>query len=81
MEVKALALAMSVKTTVAGLPIGGAKGGVTVDAASLRAGERARVMRGYVRAVILEYEKRKPWWQLVCSNLLDFVIGGWAGGL
>ena len=48
-EIKALALWMTFKCAVVGLPFGGAKGGVTVDAKSLSRLELERVSRGYIR--------------------------------
>lgn len=50
-EVKALALWMTMKCAVAGLPLGGAKGGVVVDPKELSAGELERLSRGYTRAI------------------------------
>lgn len=49
-EVKALAAAMAVKCAVAGVPLGGAKGGVTFDPKSWSKGEIEQVARAYVRA-------------------------------
>ena len=46
-EVKALALWMSLKTSLAGLPYGGAKGGVTVSPETLSPAERERLTRKY----------------------------------
>src|SRR6185436_11688661 len=50
-EVKALALWMTIKTAVANIPMGGGKGGVTVDAKSLSKGELERLSRGWVRSL------------------------------
>ncbi len=50
-EVKALAFWMSVKCAVAGLPFGGAKGGVVVNPKELSEGELERLSRGYARAI------------------------------
>ncbi|MEN9406700.1 MAG: hypothetical protein RLZ12_984 [Bacillota bacterium] len=50
-EVKALAMWMSFKCALVGLPLGGAKGGVIVDAKSLSGKELERVSRGYIRAL------------------------------
>jgi len=50
-EVKALAFWMSVKTAVVGIPMGGGKGGVTVDPKKLSRGELERLARAYVRAL------------------------------
>ena len=47
-EVTALAMAMTWKTAVAGLPYGGAKGGVAVDPATLSAGELERLTRVFI---------------------------------
>ena len=48
-EVKALALWMTFKCAVMGLPFGGAKGGIRVDAKSLSHMELERLSRGYIR--------------------------------
>ncbi|MEK7099271.1 MAG: Glu/Leu/Phe/Val dehydrogenase [Patescibacteria group bacterium] len=50
-EVKALASLMTWKTSLAGLPYGGAKGAVAVDPRSLSPRELEALARGYVRAV------------------------------
>ena len=50
-EVEALAAWMSVKCAVVNIPLGGGKGGVDVAPRELSAGERERLMRGYVRAI------------------------------
>jgi glutamate dehydrogenase (NAD(P)+) len=50
-EVRALASLMTWKTAVIGVPFGGAKGGVQVDALSLSDGELERLTRKYTRAV------------------------------
>jgi glutamate dehydrogenase len=47
-EVKALALWMSLKCAVAGIPMGGGKGGITVDPKTLSASELERLSRGWV---------------------------------
>lgn len=49
-EVKTLAFLMSLKCSLAGIPYGGAKGGIEVDPAQLSIGELERLTRGYVRA-------------------------------
>lgn len=49
-EVKALALWMTIKTAVADLPFGGAKGGIAVDPKKLSAAELEKLSRAYVRA-------------------------------
>ncbi len=46
--VRALAMWMTWKTAVADIPLGGAKGGVAVDPASLSRGEQERLCRGWV---------------------------------
>lgn len=50
-EVRALALWMTIKCAVVGLPYGGGKGGVTVDPKSLSHLELERLSRAYVRAM------------------------------
>ena len=48
-EVKALALWMTMKTAVVGIPFGGGKGGVAVDPKKLSPAELEAISRGYVR--------------------------------
>lgn len=50
-EVKALASLMTWKTSLMGLPFGGAKGAIAVDPRSLSVRELEELSRGYVRAV------------------------------
>ncbi len=50
-EVQALGLWMTIKCSVAGLPYGGAKGGVVVDPKRLSPMELERLSRAYVRAM------------------------------
>lgn len=50
-EVRALAFLMTMKTAIAGIPMGGGKGGVTVDPKQLSKGELERLSRGFVRAL------------------------------
>src|SRR3990167_4123573 len=47
-EVQALATLMSIKCAVAGLPYGGAKGGIIVDPKKLSKGELERLSRAFV---------------------------------
>ncbi len=47
-EVKALAFWMAIKCAVAGIPMGGGKGGITVDPKKLSNGELERLSRGWV---------------------------------
>ena len=49
-EVKTLAFLMALKTSLAGIPFGGAKGGIQVDPHELSEGELERLTRGFVRA-------------------------------
>lgn len=49
-EVRALAFWMTMKCALAGLPMGGGKGGITVDPRELSAPELERLARGWVRA-------------------------------
>lgn len=48
-EVRALALWMTMKCAVAGIPMGGGKGGITVDPKTLSSRELERLSRGWVR--------------------------------
>ena len=48
-ELKALALLMTCKCAVVGIPFGGAKGGVTVNPKALSHAELQRLSRGYIR--------------------------------
>ncbi len=50
-EVKALAMWMTWKCAVVGIPYGGAKGGVTVDPKALSRMELERLSRAYIRAM------------------------------
>lgn len=49
-EVQTLAFLMTMKTSLMGLPFGGGKGGVHVNAKDLSLMEKERLARGYVRA-------------------------------
>jgi glutamate dehydrogenase (NAD(P)+) len=51
-EVKALAMWMTWKCAVAGIPFGGAKGGVAVDAKKLSRGELERMTRRYASEIL-----------------------------
>ncbi len=51
-EVKALAAWMTYKCAVAGLPLGGAKGGITCDPRSMSVGELERLTRQYTLAMV-----------------------------
>ena len=50
-EVKALAFWMTLKCAVANIPMGGGKGGVTVDPKKLSKGELERLSRGWARGM------------------------------
>ncbi|MDZ8120364.1 Glu/Leu/Phe/Val family dehydrogenase [Pontiella agarivorans] len=50
-EVKSLAFWMTFKCAVVGVPFGGAKGGISVDAKSLSPMELERLSRGFIRQV------------------------------
>ena len=52
-EVKALALWMTIKTAVMNLPMGGGKGGVTVDPKVLSKSELEKLSRGWVKKLYL----------------------------
>ncbi|MEX2160683.1 MAG: Glu/Leu/Phe/Val dehydrogenase [Anaerolineales bacterium] len=49
--VRALAMWMTWKCAVADIPLGGAKGGVAVDSATLSLGEKEKLCRGWVDAI------------------------------
>ncbi len=51
-EVQALALWMTIKCALVGLPFGGGKGGVTVDPKALSRMELERLSRAYMRAMV-----------------------------
>ncbi len=57
--VRALATWMTWKCAVAEIPLGGGKGGVVVDPATLSAGEKERLCRGWVRAIWREIGPRQ----------------------
>lgn len=61
-EVKALAFWMTLKCAVANIPMGGGKGGITVDPKKLSKGELEKLSRGWVRglAEILGPKKDVP---------------------
>ncbi len=50
-EVKTLALLMSLKTAVVGIPMGGGKGGIKVNPKPMSESELERLTRGWVRAM------------------------------
>ncbi len=50
-EVQSLAFWMTFKCAVVGIPFGGAKGGISVDAKSLSPMELERLSRGYIRLI------------------------------
>lgn len=50
-EVRALAAAMTWKTSLVNIPFGGAKGGIAVDPALMTTGELQRLTRGYIRRI------------------------------
>src|SRR6185503_1330416 len=50
-EVKALAFWMMLKCAVVGIPMGGGKGGITVEPKGLSKGELERLSRGWVRGL------------------------------
>ena len=51
-EVQALATLMSIKCSVAGIPLGGGKGGIIVDPKTLSESELERLSRAYVREFV-----------------------------
>lgn len=50
-EIKALASWMTFKCSLAGIPFGGAKGGVECDPLNMSQGELERLSRGFIRAI------------------------------
>ncbi|MHA1540974.1 MAG: Glu/Leu/Phe/Val family dehydrogenase [Alphaproteobacteria bacterium] len=50
-EVKSLALWMTIKCSAVGLPLGGGKGGLTIDPRNFSLKEIERVSRAYIRAI------------------------------
>lgn len=50
-KVKALALLMTLKCSLIGVPFGGGKGGVACDPLSMSVPEKERLSRGYIRAL------------------------------
>lgn len=50
-EVSELAFLMSLKTSLAGLPYGGAKGGIKINPKEFSEGELERISRGYVKEI------------------------------
>jgi glutamate dehydrogenase (NAD(P)+) len=58
-EIKALAMWMTWKCALMGLPFGGAKGGVVCDPKQLSAGERERLTRRYTTEIINEIGPEK----------------------
>jgi glutamate dehydrogenase/leucine dehydrogenase len=50
-EVRALAFWMSLKCAVGNIPMGGGKGGITVDPKKLSKGELERLSRGWIRGM------------------------------
>lgn len=51
-EVRALAFWMTMKTALAGVPMGGGKGGITVDPKTLSQGELERLSKGWVHGLL-----------------------------
>lgn len=58
-EVTALAMLMSWKCSLVGLPYGGAKGGITVDPRQLSLGELERLTRRFAADMILVFDPQK----------------------
>ncbi|NQV13492.1 MAG: Glu/Leu/Phe/Val dehydrogenase [Parcubacteria group bacterium] len=76
-EVKALAHWMSLKCAVTGIPMGGGKGGITVDPHKLSSGELERLSRGFARAAadFLGPEKDVPAPDVYTnSQIMDWMV-------
>lgn len=76
-EVKALAFWMTIKCAVVGIPMGGGKGGITVDPKVLSKGELERLSRGWVKKLgdILGPEKDVPAPDVnTTSEIMDFMV-------
>lgn len=58
-EVKALAFWMTIKCAISNIPMGGGKGGITLDPKKLSEGELERLSRGYVRALFDNFGPQK----------------------
>ena len=58
-EVTALAMLMTWKCALVGLPYGGAKGGVTVDPKQLSLGELERLVRRFAADMVLVFDPQK----------------------
>lgn len=50
-EVKALSITMMLKSSLIGIPLGGAKGGAQIDVSTLNESQKEQVARGWVRAM------------------------------
>ncbi len=66
-EVTSLSFWMTVKCAVAGLPFGGAKGGITVNPKELSQLEIERLSRGYIRAFADVWGKRGTFPHRTCT--------------
>ena len=60
-SVTALAAGMTIKCSVANLPLGGAKGGIHVDVHTLSAGEKARLIRRYAAEIAPDLGQPGHW--------------------
>ncbi|MFA5133548.1 MAG: Glu/Leu/Phe/Val dehydrogenase [Patescibacteria group bacterium] len=58
-EVKALALWMTIKCAIANIPMGGGKGGITLNPKELSEGELERLSRAYVRVLFENFGPEK----------------------
>ena len=56
-EVSALAMLMTFKCAVVGLPLGGAKGGIRIDPTPLSRAENQRLNRRYTTDILAKYPK------------------------
>ena len=72
----ALAAGMTLKTSVVGLPLGGAKGAILADVHALSAGEKERIIRRYA-AEIADKLGHPGEWQWVPAQTWEQLLMTW----